>query len=81
MQQHYLIDESYVEVVGFFVDPADRSYALARDFMQVLEVWARTLDTTEIWFAVPPVDRARAFSKFLKRVGYLVVGARWVKKL
>lgn len=80
-QQHFLIKGGYVEVVGFFVDPTDRSYALARDFMQVLEVWARTLDVTEIWFAALPMDRAQAFSSFLKRGGYSVISKRWIKGL
>lgn len=81
VQQHLLCEGCYVEVEGFFVDPVSRNYERAHDFMQVLEVWARTLDATEIRFAALPTDRAQAFSKFLKRIGYSVVGERWIKAL
>lgn len=80
-QQLLLCKGCYVEVEGFFVNPVNRSYAQARDFMQVLEVWARTLEATEIWFAALPTDRVQAFSSFLKRSGYSVVGDRWLKEL
>lgn len=81
LQQHLLSKKSYVEIDGFFVDPTDRSYVLTRNFMRVLEVWAHTLDATEIRCAAVPTDRAQAFSKFLKRIGYSVVGERWIKHL
>lgn len=79
-QQHLLCKGCYVEVEGFFVNPSNRSYALACDFTRILEVWARTLGATEIWFAAHPTDRAQAFSKFLKRFGYSVIAKRWIKE-
>lgn len=79
-QQHLVIDGCYVEIDGFFIDPTDRSYALARDFMQVLEVWARTLDATEIRSAALPTNRAQAFSNFLRRSGYSLNSECWRKQ-
>lgn len=80
-QQHPLSKGCYVEVRGFFIDPTVRRYMLARNFIQVLEVWAHTLDATEITFTAFPTDRVHAFSSFLRRGGYSVAGERWIKEL
>lgn len=81
VQQYLLCKGFYVEVTGFFVDPDRRNYSLARNFLQILEVWARTLDAIEIRFSEQAIEKQKTFNMLLKWNGYSTNGEILTKRL